>query len=64
MDNVAEEDPLPSTFCVQIDKGALTPAPQTGSFLEWSIITDLTEVDGLEIDKAELVPEDQEDRPA
>jgi len=51
-------------FCQPSISKFLTPAPQTGSFLEWSIITNPTEVDGLEIDKAELVPEDLEDRPA
>jgi hypothetical protein len=36
------------TFRVHIDKEALTPAPQTGSFLEWSFLTDPTDIDGAE----------------
>jgi hypothetical protein len=38
---------MQSTFRVQIDKGALAPVPQAGSFYEWSIVTDATEIDGI-----------------
>jgi hypothetical protein len=57
LDKPALSNDLPAsgnlTFCVQIKKGALTPAPQTGSqFFEWYIITDPGEIDGKE-DSAE-----------
>jgi len=61
LDNVAEENPPQLTFCVPIDKGALTPAPQTGSMVHYNWSTEINGPEGDKgIDAAELVSEDQE----
>jgi hypothetical protein len=73
-DNVEQENPSLSTadseltfkFRVQIDKGAIAPAPQTGLFLEWAIITNPTEIDREDEEEmsdanpTELIPKDLE----
>jgi hypothetical protein len=68
-DSVEQENPSLSTakltFRVHIDQGALAPAPQTGVFLEWAIITDPTEIDGegeegMDASLTELIPKDLE----